>query len=76
MVTLKPSDNPASALFETDWEFTFERGDWQVRIETTNRMTCDAENFYLYRKLRATEGPEQSEVLTKERSKTIPRGLL
>ena len=70
------SGDPASALFETDWEFTFERGDWQVQINTTNRMTCDAENFYLYRKLHAVEGVTQSEVLTKEWSETIPRGLL
>lgn len=69
-------DNPASARFDERWNFTFQRGGWQVEIDTENTMTCDVQNFYLHRKLCATEGADKSEVLTKEWSETIPRGLL
>ena len=69
-------DNPASATFRAKWNFTFERDDWQVAINTENEMTCDEENFYLFRKLSATEGGSKSEVLTREWEETIPRGLL
>ncbi|WP_050603694.1 CocE/NonD family hydrolase [Ruegeria sp. 6PALISEP08] len=69
-------DDPATARFDTTWSFTFERDDWQVSIETECTMRCDTENFYLYRKLCATEGSAQTKVLTKEWSETIRRGLL
>jgi hypothetical protein len=69
-------DDPASAMFETSWNFTFERGDWQVEINTSGKMTCDRQNFYLHQKLHATEGADKTEVFTKEWTKTIPRGLL
>ena len=72
---IHPGD-PATARYDSNWSFTFERGDWQVAIDTEGKMTCDADNFYLYRKLRATEGAEKTEVLTKEWHETIPRGLL
>ncbi|MFY9238044.1 MAG: CocE/NonD family hydrolase [Roseovarius sp.] len=69
-------DDPTAAQFDSAWAFTFQRGDWRVEIETENSMTCDATNFYLHRNLRAVEGTEKTEVLTKEWSQTIPRGLL
>ena len=69
-------DDPASATFRAKWNFTFERDGWQVEINTENEMTCDEENFYLSRKLCATEGGTKSEVITKEWQDTIPRGLL
>ncbi|MFW8593300.1 CocE/NonD family hydrolase [Cribrihabitans neustonicus] len=69
-------DDPASARFEAAWQFTFERGPWQVAVETESRMTCDAESFYLWRRLRAAEGEEGSGVLSREWRETIPRGLL
>ena len=67
---------PSSAEFRADWRFQFQRDDWQVQINTSSRMSCDEANFYLHRKLRATEGPDETEVLTKEWSRTISRGLL
>ena len=73
--SIHPED-PTSADMKSDWKFEFERNDWQVEIETHSRMTCDTENFYLYRKLMAFEGAEKTEVLTKEWSSSIPRGLL
>lgn len=69
-------DNPVTATFRARWNFTFERDGWQVAIDTENEMTCDEENFYLYRKLCATEGGAQTEVLTREWRETVPRGLL
>lgn len=72
---IHPGD-PASARFETQWRFTFERQGWQVAIDTENTMFCDGRNFYLTRKLRATEGADETEVLTKEWAETLPRGLL
>lgn len=69
-------DDPATAQYAANWSFTFERGNWRVAIDTQGQMTCDAKNFYLHRKLRATEGPDDTEVLTKEWRETIPRGFL
>lgn len=69
-------DDPTSAKYQSEWNFTFQRDEWQVEIDTENTMTCDAQNFYLHRKLRATEGAAQTEVLTKEWSRTIPRRQL
>ncbi|NOD64895.1 CocE/NonD family hydrolase [Ruegeria sp. HKCCD6109] len=68
-------DDPASARFNSQWRFTFERGDWNVEIETESSMHCDAQNFYLTRKLRATEGAEGAEVLVKEWTESVPRGF-
>ncbi len=69
-------DDPATAKFQSEWNFTFKREAWQVEIDTENTMTCDAQNFYVHRKLRATEGETKAEVLAKEWSRTIPRGHL
>lgn len=69
-------DDPATARFESSWRFTFERDGWEAAIETESTMHCDARNFYLHRRLRATESAEKKEVMTKEWSETIPRGLL
>lgn len=68
-------EDPTTARFESLWAFTFQRGDWRVEIETENSMACDAENFYLRRNLRAVEGMAKTEVMSKEWSQTIPRGL-
>ncbi|MEW2912897.1 CocE/NonD family hydrolase [Leisingera sp. JC11] len=69
-------DDPASAAFASDWSFEFERGDWQVSIDTENRVTCDRENFYLWRKVTAREGEEKNVAVIKEWQETIPRGVL
>lgn len=68
-------DDPASAVFASDWTFTFEQDAWQVSIDTENKMSCDVENFYLWRKVTAREGAEGAEVLVKEWQETIPRGF-
>ena len=73
--TIHP-DHPASAKMTADWQFQFQRADWQVQINTHLCMHCDETNFYLYRKLRAFEGADKTEILSKEWSRTIPRRLL
>ena len=69
-------EDPASATFSAKWNFHFKRDAWEVWIETRSHMSCDENNFYLHRELRATEGPSETEVLTKEWSRIVPRGLL
>ncbi|WP_264213998.1 CocE/NonD family hydrolase [Leisingera thetidis] len=72
---IHPNDQ-ASARFETQWRFTFERDGWQIAIDTESTMYCDRKNFHLTRKLRATESADETEVLAKEWAETLPRGLL
>ncbi|MER9457753.1 CocE/NonD family hydrolase [Mesorhizobium sp. M0478] len=69
-------DDPASARFESQWNFTFKREQWQVGIQTEHSMSCDPQHFYLHRKVRATEDSGEIEVFAREWSETIPRGLL
>lgn len=69
-------DDPTSALFASNWRFELSRDSWQVAIETENRMTCDRENFHVWRRVTAFEGAEMPQVLRREWSETIPRGLL
>lgn len=69
-------DDPASAVFASDWQFTFARDDWQVTIDTENKMTCDSETFHLWRRVTAREGAEGAEVLVKEWQESLPRGFL
>ncbi|MGR3621365.1 CocE/NonD family hydrolase [Pseudophaeobacter sp.] len=69
-------DDPASASFASDWQFTFQRGDWQVQIDTENKVTCDAREFHLWRRVTAREGAAGAEVLVKEWRESIPRGFL
>jgi putative CocE/NonD family hydrolase len=69
-------DDPASATFSSQWRFTFARGDWQVQVDTDNLMQGDRENFHLWRKVVATEGPAEDEVCVKEWRESLPRDCL
>ncbi len=69
-------DRPASASMVLTWNFSFHRDDWCVEIDTISQITCDSDNFYLERKLHATEGAAKTETLTKEWHETILRGFL
>jgi putative CocE/NonD family hydrolase len=73
--SIHPGD-PTRASLLVRWNFSYQRDDWQVEIDTSSHMTCDHENFYLHRKLRAMEGAVKTELLNKEWSEAIPRGLL
>jgi len=65
-------DAPLSADHRSDWEFTFARDDWSVRIVTENRMTATADTFTLWRRTRAWEG--ETLVAERELCEDMPRG--
>lgn len=69
-------DAPETARQEAKWNFTFERGEWSVEINTESVMTCDKESFFLRRFLTATENNSKTPLITREWSEIIPRGLL
>ena len=52
-------DDPQSAVAETGHVEIRQRGDWQVRIETTMRLSCSRETFRLQATLRAAEGTRE-----------------
>jgi hypothetical protein len=51
-----------------------QRGDWQVRIETSSSMTADAAHFYVSNLLNAYEG--NTRVFTKSWTFKTPRNLV
>ncbi|MCH9852805.1 MAG: CocE/NonD family hydrolase [Alphaproteobacteria bacterium] len=65
---------PETAHFHIKWNYTFERDDWQISIDTESSMDCDKDNFYLQQKLHATLNGDI--LLTKQWRETIKRGLL
>jgi hypothetical protein len=67
-------DDPLSAAQRLQCRLVYRRADWQVRLETDSRLTCDADNFYLAHTLAAYEG--ESEVFSKSWQTTIPRDHL
>lgn len=48
-----------------------QRGDWQIRIETDNKMTADATHFHVSNHLDAFEGATR--VFTRSSTRAIPR---
>lgn len=66
-------DDPLSARTESEWKIGLARPDmdWQARLESTTRITCDAENFYTESTVVCYEGDE--ELFSREWTKTIPR---
>jgi len=67
-------DDPTSAVAEMRRIQTKRRGDWQVRFETSMRMSCTHEAFRLRASLRAYEGEE--EVCRRDWNCEIPRDLV
>ena len=68
------SGDPLSARHDVSWRCELRRGDWSVRIDSENAMTCDAESFRLERKVTAREG--DAVVLERRWREELPRGLL
>ena len=66
-------DDPTSAVAEMRRVATRRRGDWQVRFETSMRLTCTRDAFRLQASLSAREGDE--EVCQREWDCAIPRDL-
>lgn len=67
-------DDPLSAAQRLHCRLAYRRAGWQVCLETDNRLTCDADNFYLAHSLTAYEG--ESEVFSKSWQTAIPRDHL
>lgn len=67
-------DDPASAVAEMRRLQTKRRGDWQVRCETSMRMSCTPEAFRLQASLRAYQGDE--EVCSRDWDCAISRDLV
>jgi uncharacterized protein len=68
------NDDFASLRGETRWIHEFARGDWHVRTETHQVLTCDATSFHLHAQLDAYEG--EVRVFSRNWSKEIARNLL
>lgn len=64
-------DDALSACAQTTWETTQKRGDWQVRVVSTNKMTACQYEFRLFRHISAYEG--DTLVMEKVWDETIPR---
>ncbi|HEX4571658.1 MAG TPA: CocE/NonD family hydrolase, partial [Dongiaceae bacterium] len=67
-------DDPLSAVVELGRTLTMSRGAWQVRIETSMRLSCTRNAFRLEGSLRAREGA--SEVCHREWDRSIPRDFM
>jgi uncharacterized protein len=67
-------DDPLSAVAEMQRTETIQRDDWQVRIETSMRLSCTRDAFLLRASLRAWEGAR--EVCHREWDQSIPRDLV
>jgi hypothetical protein len=67
-------DDPLSAVAEMQRTETIQRDDWQIRIETSMRLSCTRDAFLLRASLRAWEGA--SEVCHREWDQSIPRDLV
>jgi len=63
--------DPLSTRQSIQNRFEFQRGDWQVRIETDSLMTADATHFHLSNHLDAYEG--ETRVFSKSWTRAIPR---
>jgi hypothetical protein len=67
-------DDPLSAVVELSRTETISRGAWQVRIETTTRLSCTRDTFQLCATLRAHEGGD--EIVHREWNHSVPRDLM
>ena len=56
------------------WRIAQRRGDWDVAIESTTSVSCDALNFRVEAEIVAFEG--EREVARHRLERTIPRDLI
>ena len=66
--------DPLSAEARSDWSISIGRGDWRTRVETTSRMTADAQAFRVTNALDAYEG--EARVFAKTWHFSVPRDLV
>lgn len=63
-----------SAYGQTEWQMSFERGDWKTTTNTRTVLTADTTNFYLHAELDAYEGDDR--VASYNWNRTVPRDLV
>ena len=66
--------DPLSAQTRSDWSISVGRGGWRTRVETTSRLTADAEAFHLTNALDAYEN--ETRIFAKTWSFTVGRDLV
>jgi uncharacterized protein len=68
------ADDFTSATGESTWTMRFRRDDWDVRVETHTRLTCDETDFFVDATLDGYEGGRR--VFSRTWNETVPRDLL
>ncbi|MFF8935465.1 CocE/NonD family hydrolase [Streptomyces paradoxus] len=68
------ADEFTSAGGETTWTMRFQRDDWDVRVVTSTRLTCDETDFFVDATLDAYEGGRR--VFSRTWNEQVPRDLL
>ncbi|CAL9667848.1 hypothetical protein SUDANB1_07303 [Streptomyces sp. enrichment culture] len=68
------ADDFTSVGGETTWTMRFHRDDWDVRVVTSTRLTCDETDFFVDATLDAYEGDRR--VFSRTWNETVPRDLL
>lgn len=68
------ADDFGSVRGETTWTMTFGRGDWAVRVVTSQVLTCTATEFHLHARLDAYTGERR--VASRNWDHTFPRDLV
>ncbi|ATU95323.1 CocE/NonD family hydrolase [Phyllobacterium zundukense] len=66
--------DPTSANVQTQYIETLKRGDWNVRVESSLRMSLTKDSFLLVGQLRALD--HDAEIFTRTWNRTIPRMLV
>ncbi|MFJ3621477.1 CocE/NonD family hydrolase [Streptomyces iakyrus] len=68
------ADDFTSVGGETTWTMRFRRDDWDVRVVTSTRLTCDETDFFVDATLDAYEADRR--VFSRTWNETVPRDLL
>ncbi|MEU9187162.1 CocE/NonD family hydrolase [Streptomyces sp. NPDC048484] len=68
------ADDFTSVTGESAWTMRFSRDDWDVRVETRTRLSCDERDFFVDATLDGYEGERR--VFSRTWNETVPRDLL
>jgi hypothetical protein len=68
------ADDFTSVRGESTWTMRFRRDDWDVRVVTHTRLTCDEEDFVVDATLDGWEGDRR--VFSRTWNERVPRDLL
>ncbi|MEU0075221.1 CocE/NonD family hydrolase [Streptomyces sp. NPDC006332] len=68
------ADDFTSVSGESTWTMRFRRADWDVRVVTHTRLSCDEQDFFVDATLDGYEGDRR--VFSRTWNETVPRDLL